>query len=130
MQHQSGDDLTWTQAPADWFTGNAKFGQHHHPTHDTDLNLLGVEFEPGARTDWHTHPAGQAIYVLKGQALVQTDGGEVVQAGPGDTVYAPAGELHWHGAVSDSSMTHLSITWGGATEWIGRKVTDEEYNGG
>ncbi len=129
MQHQSGGDLAWEQAPDEWFTGNAWFGMHHGPTHEKDLTLLGVSFEPGARTDWHTHPEGQAIYIQEGRALVQTDGGELVEAGPGDTVYAPAGELHWHGAAPDSPMMHLSITWGGATEWVGRKVTDEEYGG-
>ncbi len=47
--------------------------------------------------------------------------------GPGDTVYAPAGERHWHGAAPDSPMMHLSITYGGATEWDAEKVSDEDY---
>ncbi len=127
MELQPAGDLDWVQAPDEWFTGAARFGKHYEPGHDADLLVLGVQFDPGARTDWHTHPAGQVLYVLEGRALVQTDGGERVEAGPGDTVYAPAGELHWHGATSDAAMLHLSITYGGATEWIGRKVTDEEY---
>ena len=67
MQHQSGGDLAWEQAPDDWFTGKAWFGMHHGPTHEKDLTLLGVSFEPGARTDWHTHPEGQAIYIQEGR---------------------------------------------------------------
>lgn len=129
MQHQPGDDVVWSDAPAEWFTGRARFGGQYEPAHDDDLNVLGVEFDPGSRTDWHTHPAGQVIYVLEGTAIVQTDGGDRVEAGPGDAVHAPPGELHWHGAAPDAAMTHLSITYGGATEWIGRKVTDEEYEG-
>ena len=27
-----------------------------------------VDFTPGARTVWHTHPLGQTIYVTKGDA--------------------------------------------------------------
>jgi len=129
MHHQPGRDLAWTPAPEVWFTGRGWFGQHHDPIHETDLNVLGVCFEPGARTDWHTHPEGQALYILEGRALVQTEGGDLIEAGPGDTVYAPAGELHWHGAAPDSPMTHLSITYGGPTQWVDRKVTDEEYGG-
>ena len=127
MQHQPGGDLTWTQAPPEWFTGKAWFGYHQAPTDPDNLIVLGVSFEPGARTDWHTHPEGQALFIQEGRAVVQTDGGEVVEASAGDTVYAPPGELHWHGAAADSPMLHLSITYGGATEWIDRKVTDEEY---
>ena len=129
MQHQSGDDLVWTDAPAEWFTGAARFGGNYEPEHEEDLNVLGVSFEPGARTDWHTHPAGQVIFVLEGTALVQTDGGDRVEAVAGDTVHSPAGELHWHGATPDAPMTHLSITYGGSTQWVGRKVTDAEYRG-
>jgi len=127
MEHQPRDDLAWTRAPEEWFTGGARFGMHYEPGHGSDLIVLGVLFEAGARTDWHTHPAGQVLYVLEGRALVQTEGGDRVEAGPGDTVYAPAGELHWHGATSDAAMTHLSITYGGSTQWVDRKVTDEEY---
>ncbi len=129
MQLQRGEDLEWVRAPQEWFTGTAQFGGQYVPTHEEDLNVLGVSFEPGARTDWHTHPAGQVIYVLEGRALVQVDGGDRVEAGPGDTVHSPAGELHWHGATPDASMIHLSITYGGATQWVDRKVTDEEYAG-
>lgn len=127
MHHQSAETTEWGEAPADHFTGRVWFGALHEPADAADLNVLGVSFEPGARTDWHSHPAGQVIYVVAGTARVQTEGGEVVEAGPGDAVHAPAGELHWHGATPGSPMVHLSITHGGATEWSPRKVTDEEY---
>ena len=129
MQLQRGDDLEWVPAPQEWFSGAARFGGQYEPAHEEDLNVLGVSFEAGARTDWHTHPAGQVLYVLEGRALVQVDGGERVEAGPGDSVHSPPGELHWHGATPDAPMTHLSITYGGATRWVDRKVTDQEYAG-
>ncbi len=127
MHHQSAEGLEWSEAPEENFTGKVWFGSLHTPADSDDLNVLGVSFEPGARTDWHTHPEGQVLYIVTGTARVQTDGGAVVEAGPGDAVHAPAGELHWHGATPNSPMVHLSITHGGYTEWPARKVTDEEY---
>ena len=127
MHHQSAESVAWGPAPPEHFTGKAWFGALHRPADDEDLNVLAVGFEPGARTDWHSHPAGQVIYVVTGTARIQTEAGEVVEAGPGDAVHAPAGELHWHGAAPGSPMVHLSITHGGPTRWEDRKVTDEEY---
>lgn len=129
MESVRNDELAWEPAPEEHFTGKVRFGPHHAPAHPTDLNVLGVTFEPGARTDWHTHPEGQALYVVTGRARVGNRNGEVVDAGPGDTVYAPPGETHWHGATPHSPMTHLSITYGGPTEWLPEKVSDEEYGG-
>jgi quercetin dioxygenase-like cupin family protein len=130
MEHRRNDDVEWVEAPAQHFTGAVRFGPHADDRgHEADINVLGVEFQAGARTDWHTHPGGQVIYVVEGDARVGVDGGPVIEAGPGDAVWSPPGELHWHGAGPDGTMTHLSITHLGATEWTDRKVTDEEYGG-
>ena len=67
------------------------------------------------------------LYVTNGAGLVQNDQGAAVEISTGDLVHAPPGEVHWHGALPDSPMTHLSHTTGGATVWEGRKVSDEEY---
>ena len=91
---------------------------------------IGVLFEPGARTDWHTHPEGQVLYIASGAGKVQKDDGETVHVSAGDVVYSPAGETHWHGASENSYLMHLSLTTGGPTEWLPRKVTDEEYRSG
>lgn len=128
MESVSNESLEWVPAPEEHFTGRAWFGRHRIPAHPADLDVLGVTFEPGARTDWHTHPEGQALFVVTGRARVATRDGQVVEAGPGDTVYAPPGEEHWHGATPDSPLTHLSITYGGATEWVDDKVSDEDYD--
>jgi quercetin dioxygenase-like cupin family protein len=91
------------------------------------VNMLGVHFGPGARTDWHSHPEGQVLYVVNGVARVGDEDGTTAEVGAGDSVYALPGQVHWHGAAPHSPMTHLSITTGGETEWLPRKVTDEEY---
>lgn len=127
MEHRASEDLEWAPAPADNFTGEVWFGPLAPRPSAEALNALGVLFSPGARTDWHTHPAGQVLYVASGAGKVQKRDGETVHVTAGDTVYSPAGEVHWHGATSDSYMMHLSLTTGGDTEWLPEKVTDEDY---
>lgn len=127
MDHRAAGEISWDSAGTEHFTGDVWFGPMRAPESPEALAVLGVRFSPGARSDWHHHPAGQVLYVVSGTAVVQTDQGDVVVAGPGDAVHAPAGETHWHGATRDETMVHLSITDGGPTEWLPRKVTEEEY---
>lgn len=91
-----------------------------------------VTFEPGARSNWHDHPAGQHIIVTKGVGYTQTWDGKKEIIKEGDVVWCPIGVKHWHGASKDIAMTHLVIT--GAVEETGNNVnwmepvTDEQYN--
>lgn len=125
MEHRPSEAVNWTQAAVDNFTGQVWFGPL---SSDPDaLNALAVLFAPGARTDWHSHPMGQVLYVVSGAGKVQTEAGETVVVGPGDTVHSPPGERHWHGATPTSFMMHLSLTTGGATEWTPDKVTDADF---
>lgn len=127
MDHTRAEDVPWEPAPHDHFTGKVWFGPLSHATEE-GLNALAVQFEPGARTDWHTHPDGQVLYVVNGAGLVQKDDGTTVEISAGDVVYAPPGERHWHGARENSPMMHLSLTTGGATRWEeGSKVTEDQY---
>ena len=88
--------------------------------------MIAVQFAPGARSDWHSHPGGQLLYVVSGTGLVQIENQSTISISPGDVVYAPPGERHWHGASPDSPMQHLSLTTGGPAAWED-KVSDEEY---
>ncbi len=128
MIHRKATAIPWVSAGLDHFTGEVWFGPLHSPADPRDLNVLGVRFSPGARSDWHSHPGGQVLYILDGTARVGTDEATIV-AGPGDAVHAASGVVHWHGAGPDAPMTHLSITHNGATEWLPRKVSDQEYRG-
>lgn len=93
--------------------------------------MLKVRFTPGARTHWHSHPAGQVIHVVDGVGRVQDRGGPVRELRSGDSVDARAGVWHWHGAGPDTFMSHIAVQVGDAdgvyTVW-GDPVTDEEYN--
>jgi quercetin dioxygenase-like cupin family protein len=127
MEHRPVGDVAWEPAPQQRFTGRVWFGALSHADHPMALHALGVLFEPSARTDWHSHPDGQVLYVVSGAGRVATADGETAEVGAGDTVYAPPGELHWHGAAPGSYMMHLSLTTGGATEWTPDKVGDDQY---
>ncbi len=126
MEHTNAADIDWVSAGDEHFTGTVFFGSMSAAP-DRSLNALGVLFESGARTDWHTHPDGQVLYIVSGAGKVQKDGGETVQVSAGDVVYAPAGEKHWHGAGERSYLMHLSLTTGGATEWLPEKVSEQDY---
>ena len=82
-------------------------------------------FEPGARTDWHTHEIAQVLYVLAGSGWVQVRDGAGGPITAGDTVHIPAGEEHWHGATADSFVLHLAVSIG-ETVWLD-KVSDEDF---
>lgn len=115
------------RGPAEWFTGDvyvdAITGNEDAPR----ASLGSVHFTPGARTAWHAHDAGQALYVVEGVGIVAERGGEALALRPGDVVHAPAGEWHWHGATPDHFMTHISITETGTAAQWGAQVTDDEY---
>lgn len=90
-----------------------------------------VTFEPGARSAWHTHPAGQRLVVMSGVGLVQEWGKPIQRILPGDVVSCPAGVKHWHGASPTTAMTHLAVTGavdGKNVEWM-EKLSDAQYDG-
>jgi quercetin dioxygenase-like cupin family protein len=88
-----------------------------------------VVFTPGARSAWHTHPAGQVLIVTDGTGWVQEEGGAKREIKPGDVIWTPPGVKHWHGATADSAMRHIAISGmvnGKNVDWL-EKVTDEQY---
>ena len=65
-------------------------------------------FDIGGQLNWHTHDGEQFLFITDGRGIVATKEKEYVVT-PGTVVYIPAGEVHWHGASHESSMTHLNI---------------------
>ncbi|MDF2853629.1 MAG: cupin superfamily protein [Sphingobacterium multivorum] len=93
-------------------------------------NAVGsVTFEPGSRTKWHSHPAGQIILALDGVGYYQEEGKDKVIVRKGEVVKCPIDVPHWHGASADSAFVQVAITGRekGETVWF-KPVTDEEYN--
>jgi len=87
------------------------------------------DFEPGARSAWHTHPLGQTLIVTAGCGWTQCEGEAIVEIRAGDVIWCPPGHTHWHGATSTTAMTHIAVQEaldGKNVNWM-EKVTDEEY---
>ena len=115
--------------PADWFTGTVWQEPIVEAPEPARVRAAFVTFEPGARTNWHTHPLGQTLHVTFGSGLVQLDGEPPRRINAGDTVWIAPGERHWHGAGPDTRMTHLAIQEalnGAPVEWL-EPVSDAQY---
>lgn len=120
-----------TVGPEDWFTGTVRMDSLFKADAPGRAAGAHVTFEPGARTAWHTHPAGQTLIVTFGRGRVQREGGPVEEITQGDVVWFPAGEKHWHGAAPDTAMSHIAIQEvvdGSAVTWL-EHVTDADYAG-
>ena len=91
--------LDTTAGPAGWFAGDVYIDVVGTPSPTSRVMGGIVHFAPGARTAWHTHPAGQTIFVTEGIGLCQREGGPVEEVRPGDRVSFEPGENHWHGAT-------------------------------
>lgn len=87
-----------------------------------------VAFDRGARTDWHSHTGGQFIYVIDGGGVIATRAGQHSSLRPGDLVVVPPNEVHWHGALPDVSLNHLTLSMG-ESQPQGR-VDDATYSSG
>jgi quercetin dioxygenase-like cupin family protein len=87
--------------------------------------ITTVMVTPGARTHWHTHEIGQILQVVNGRGYVQVRDGEGAVLQAGDTVWIPAGEVHWHGGLPETYLTHTAISLG-ATNWMDA-VSEDDY---
>lgn len=115
--------------PADHFTGEVTVTSPFKGTGDARLGGATVTFQPGARTNWHTHPLGQLLIVTQGIGWVQVEGSPAQEMRPGDTVWIAPGLKHWHGAARDSAMTHVAVAEaldGETVEWL-EPVSDSDY---
>lgn len=109
------------------FTGEARLTRMTGVSNAPAANAYRVEFQPSARTAWHTHSGPQLLVVLSGRCRVQRAGGVVEVAAPGDVVAIEPNEEHWHGADPQAPMTHLAINIDATTTWL-HKVSDAEYD--
>jgi len=138
MENKSENKETKLQAifpkgnlgPAENFTGKA--WATGLVANDSMYNTLvgNVFFEPGARSNWHTHPAGQILIITDGVGYHQIKGQPRQTIKKGDVVKCPPNVLHWHGASPEMGMYQMYIipkTEKGIVTWL-QKVTDEEYN--
>ncbi|TGD73663.1 cupin domain-containing protein [Mangrovimicrobium sediminis] len=126
--HYTKDSQQAFTGPEAYFTGDVQV-QMVFPGNDTaHYSAAYVTFAPGARTAWHSHPAGQHMVVVSGTGLTGTRDGKIIEFQQGEAVWCPPGIDHWHGAAGDTPMTHLVVTGskdGENVVWK-EKVTDEQ----
>lgn len=118
-----------TKGPAEYFTGNVRVEPLFAANESAPYSGAYVTFEPGARSNWHTHPTGQRLIVTQGVGRTQEWGGPITEIRAGDHIWCPPGVKHWHGASPTTAMTHIALTGardGKNVEWM-EKVTDQQY---
>lgn len=112
------------------FTGNVLVAPVFFPKEDQgNLSVGKVTFSPGARSAWHTHPAGQLLVVTAGSGWVQQAGEKKKPIHAGDVVWTPKGVKHWHGGTADTMVTHFAIQEainGKNVNWL-EKVADKDF---
>lgn len=116
--------------PADYFTGSVSVASPFKGTGAARLGGATVTFQPGAHTNWHTHPLGQLLIVTAGHGWVQVEGEAAKPIATGDTVFISPGVKHWHGAARNSVMTHVAVSEardGTSVTWL-EPVADDLYN--
>jgi quercetin dioxygenase-like cupin family protein len=127
--HLAGSRPT-RRAPSENFTGTVWQDPIIAAEAPARIVAARVTFEPGARTNWHSHPLGQTLYVISGIGRFQTKGGPVHEIRPGDVIWIPPNEKHWHGGSPNNGMTHIAMQEsldGNYSNWV-EPVTDAEYS--
>lgn len=117
------------KGPAANFTGSVMVDSLFAPNAHRRSGGAYVTFAPGARSAWHSHPAGQTLIVTAGTGWVQQWGGKKEVIRPGDVVWTPPGVKHWHGATAANGMTHLALQEnvnGKVVDWM-EQVSDAQY---
>jgi quercetin dioxygenase-like cupin family protein len=115
-----------SKGPAENFTGNVTVTPLFPADASASYSGAYVTFEAGARSAWHTHPAGQRLVVTVGVGRTQEWGGRVQEIKAGDVIWCPPGVKHWHGASPTTAMTHLALTGvvdNKAVEWMEKSPT-------
>lgn len=117
------------KAPETNFTGPVWV----HPLIEADsvfnIPVASVTFEPGARSNWHTHGGGQALIAIDGIGYYQEKGKPIQILRKGDAVKCPPDTPHWHGASPEVGFVQMAVTPNaakGRVKWL-EPVTDEEY---
>jgi len=114
---------------AETFSGAVVVNMLFQPNSTRNASAATVEFAPGARTAWHSHPAGQTLVVTSGTGWVQIWGQEKQEMKQGDVVWIPAQAKHWHGATDTTALSHIAIQEqrdGQVVRWM-EPVTEDQY---
>jgi quercetin dioxygenase-like cupin family protein len=128
---QVNDVAPTAKGPAHNFTGDVYVTPISTGQEPSRMTVALVRFTPGAHTNWHSHAVGQTLHVTEGIGVVGSRDGTVLRIHAGQTVSCPPNEEHWHGAATDTFMSHLAMLEAPAagenpTTWL-EPVSDADY---
>lgn len=113
---------------SEFFTGNAyNFGFELDSIFTTVAG--NVYFEPGSRSNWHSHAAGQILIITDGIGYHQIEGQPIETIKKGDIIQCPPNVRHWHGASEDVGLQQIYIVPNiekGIVNWQ-EAVTEKQY---
>jgi len=112
---------------ADDHTGNIWLNEISKPDSILNYSIAVATYAPGAKLDWHIHPAGQVLVITEGTGYYQEKGKPKRIVHKGDVIKCSPGVEHWHGASPESNFAYFAVTpaQNGKTIWL-KRVTDEE----
>jgi quercetin dioxygenase-like cupin family protein len=118
-------------ATVDNHTGTVWLKELSEPDSVFTYSVATATFAPGAKLDWHMHPAGQILLITEGTGYYQERGKPRQTVQKGEVIKCLPGVEHWHGASPTSTFTYLATTstQKGKTVWF-KRVTDAEYRNG
>ena len=115
-------------ATVDNHTGTVWLNELSAPDSVFTYGVALATFAPGAKLDWHIHPAGQILLITAGTGYYQERGQPRQTVRQGQVIKCRPGVEHWHGATPKSSFAYLATTPAqkGKTIWL-KRVTAAEY---
>lgn len=113
-----GESAPFKAADTRTFTGSALTKRLASDEAGIPVGVYRVEFEPGGRTNWHTHSGPQWLLIVSGRIRVQTWGEPAHDVETGDAVVIHPGEKHWHGAAPGARGAHIAVNVSSVTEWL------------
>jgi quercetin dioxygenase-like cupin family protein len=129
IELSQGSTRAKTNGSEQYFTGSVAVDALFAADNGRHANGGHVTFQPGARTAWHTHPAGQTLIVTSGSGWIVQWNGERREIKTGDVVWIPPSVKHWHGAAADTSLSHIALQEsvnGKNVDWL-EQVSDDQY---
>lgn len=109
-------------------TGTVWLKELNVPDSVFNFSIAQATFAPGAKLDWHIHPAGQYLLITEGVGYYQEKGKPVQVVHKGEVIKCLPGIEHWHGATPGNNFSYIGTTptQKGKTIWL-KRVSDLEY---